>query len=121
MNNLNFKKTGSQPAKIDTACQKALDKAIGSNTSSISNREIPNALNRLASDCASKRLIRLVYNCPLVTTHEIHKILGVSNSHDISKKLAKRLEKAGYKFEKLPLSGTKKPHHWLLREVEHGR
>ncbi|MCD8559116.1 MAG: hypothetical protein LRY75_09925, partial [Shewanella xiamenensis] len=66
-----------------------------------------------------QRLISLVYHNPLINTHEIHGMLGISNAHDISKKLAMRLAKAGYTFEKMPLNGKRKPSHWLLRRLDH--
>ncbi|MCS6235113.1 hypothetical protein G3495_08215 [Shewanella baltica] len=119
MNNLNHKKTGSQPAKIDTARQTALTKAIVPNLSLITHKELPSALKHLGGGDCGQRLISLVYNIPLITTHEIHANLGISNAHDISKKLAIRLAKAGYTFEKLPLNGIRKPSHWLLRRLDH--
>ena len=118
MNNLNTKKTGSQPAKIEAACQTALAIAIPSNFSPIRFKELPDAFKFIAIDYCSHKLLILVYNKPLINTHQINEILGVSNSHDISKKLSKRLAKAGYEIVKLPLNGTKKPYCWLLRRLE---
>ena len=119
MDNSSHKKTGSQPAKIDAARQTALTKAIVSNLSLITHKELPSALKHLGGSYCGQRLISLVYNNPLINTHEIHAILGVSNSHDISKKLETRLVKAGYEIEKMPLKGKRKPSHWLLRRVSH--
>ncbi|WP_445773834.1 hypothetical protein [Shewanella sp.] len=102
----------------DAAQVKALDKAIKRNFSPIRVKELPNALKRISGDFCSHKLLKLVYNKPLINTHQINEILGVSNSHDISKKLSKRLAKAGYEIVKLPLNGTKKPYCWLLRRLE---
>jgi hypothetical protein len=119
MSNLKPKKTGSQPAKIEAACQTALTKAIAPNFSPIRFKQLPDVFKFIAIDYCSHKLLILVYNKPLINTHQINEILGVSNSHDISKKLSKRLAKAGYKIEKLPLNGTKKPYCWRLRRLDH--
>lgn len=119
MNNFKLKKTGSQPAKIDAARLEAFNKAAKDNLSVIQIEGLPTELKHAGSGYCGQSLIALVYNNPLITTHKIHEILGVSNAHDISKKLSKRLAKAGYKFEKLPRYGTKKPYCWQLREVDH--
>jgi hypothetical protein len=119
MNNSTPKKTGSQPAKIDTARLEAFNKATKDNLSLIQIEELPSALKHLGGSYCGQRLISLVYNNPLINTHEIHAILGVSNSHDISKKLETRLTKAGYEFVKQDCKGKRKPAHWLLRRVSH--
>lgn len=119
MDNSSHKKTGSQPTKIDAARQTALTKAIVPNLSLITHKELPSALKHLGGGYCAQRLISLVYNNPLVNTHEIHAMLSISNAHDISKKLAISLARAGYTFEKIPLKGKRKPSHWLLRRVSH--
>lgn len=103
----------------DAAHKIALNKAISSNTSSINTVGLPKDLKRVGGGYCGHLLISLVYNNPLINTHEIHATLGISNAHDISKKLAVRLAKAGYTFEKLPLNGKRKPSHWLLRRLDH--
>lgn len=121
MNNFKLKKTGSQPSKIDAARQKALSKAISKNLSPIRGKELPARLLLVSFGCGScsHRLLWLLYQEPLLNTHQINEKLRVSNAHDISKKLSKRLARAGYRIEKLPLDGTSKPYHWQLREVDH--
>ena len=119
MNNSTPKKTGSQPAKIDTARLEAFNKATKDNLSLIQIEGLPTELKRVGGGYCGQRLISLVYNNPLINTHEIHAILGVSNSHDISRKLEMRLVKAGYEIEKMPLNGIRKPSHWVLRRLDH--
>ena len=119
MDNSNLKKTGSQPAKIEAARQKALYKAIKRNLSPIRGKELPVKLRLVGGVFSGQRLLWLIYQEPLLNTHQINERLRVSNAHDISQKLSKRLAKAGYKIEKLPLNGTKKPYYWQLREVDH--
>lgn len=103
----------------DAARVTALSKAIGSNTSLINIEGLPNDLKHVSGGYCGQLLLLLIYHNPLIDTHKIHEILRVSNAHDISKKLSKCLAKAGYKIEKLPLYGTKKPYCWQLREVDH--
>lgn len=103
----------------DAAHKIAINKANGLDSSLKANKELPTELKRVWGGYCGQRLISLVYNTPLITTHEIHASLGISNAHDISKKLAMRLAKAGYTFEKMPLNGKRKPSHWLLRRLDH--
>ena len=119
MDNSSHKKTGSQPAKIDAARLEAFNKAAKDNLSLIQIEGLPTELKSLGGGYFGQRLISLVYNNPLINTHEIHAILGVSNSHDISKKLETRLTKAGYEFVKQDCKGKRKPHCWLLRRLDH--
>ena len=103
----------------DAAHKTALQKAIKQNLSPIRGKELPVKLKLVGGGFCGQRLLWLIYGEPLLNTHQINARLGVSNAHDIGHKLSKRLERAGYKIEKLPLAGTKKPHHWQLREVDH--
>lgn len=105
--------------KAETARLKALDKAIWQNLTSVRGKEYPVKLRLVGGGYCGQRLLWLIYGEPLLNTHQINARLGVSNAHDIGHKLSKRLERAGYKIEKLPLAGTKKPHHWQLKEVDH--
>ncbi|MGI2106621.1 hypothetical protein ACRN9A_15850 [Shewanella frigidimarina] len=119
MSNLKPKKTGSQPAKIEAARQKALNKAIKQNLSLMRGKELPVKLRLVGGGFCGQRLLWLIYQEPLLNTHQINERLRVSNAHDISKKLSKRLARAGYKIEKLPLEGTQNPYYWQLREVDY--
>jgi hypothetical protein len=103
----------------DAARLKALSKAIRQNLSPIRGKELPVKLRLVGGGFCGQRLLWLIYEEPLLNTHQINERLRVSNAHDISKKLSKRLARAGYRIEKLPLEGAKKPYYWQLREVDH--